>query len=169
MEEWRYYNYRKKPRRKCTSGGNATTVAGGGSWWPEEEAEEGRDERGTRESTRERDTKWRCSIEGSFAWWLQWPEVVEGGRRVWWQWVQWRERACERESERERREMEVQHKGLVHVVVAMAGGGRWWPEGVVAVGATERERGEGVAEAQARGRRRVREIRTLNKPYGFGC
>jgi len=35
--------------------------------------------------------------------------------------------------------------------------------------AREREQGEGVAEAQARGRRMVREIRTLNKPYGFGC
>jgi len=35
--------------------------------------------------------------------------------------------------------------------------------------ARERERGEGVAEAQTRGRRMVREIRTLNKPYGFGC
>jgi len=74
-----------------------------------------------RERARERDAKWRCSTGGSFAWWLQRPEVVDGGRRVWWQWVQ------------------------------------------------RRERGEEVAEAQARGRRRVREIRTLNKPYGFDC
>ena len=38
----------------------------------------------------------------------------------------------------------------------------------MAVGAAKRERVEGVAEALARGRRRVREFRTLNKPYGFG-
>jgi len=36
--------------------------------------------------------------------------------------------------------------------------------------ARERARGRSCGdEAQARGRRRVREIRTLNKPYGFGC
>ena len=98
-------------------------MAEGGCWWPKKEAEEGRDERGTRESARER------------------------------------------------RETEVQHRGLVRVVVAMDRGGRRWPEGVVVVGAAERERerGEGVAEAQGWGRRRVCKIRTLNKPYGVGC
>ena len=74
--------------------------------------------------------------------------------------------------------------------VVVAGGAaaetrRRWPEGVVAVGAAEREResarereraresareiDSGIAEALARGGRRVREFRTLNKPYGFGC
>jgi len=57
LEEWRYYNCWKKKRRKCTDVGDAATVAGGGSWWLEEEIEEGRDERGTRESERERDAK----------------------------------------------------------------------------------------------------------------
>ena len=42
----------------------------------------------------------------------RWPEVVDGGRRVWWQWMQrrererTRERPRERESDRERRGME---------------------------------------------------------------
>jgi len=40
----------------------------------------------------------------------------------------------------------------------LARGGRRWPEGVVAVGAAERERVEGVAEALVRGRRRVHEF-----------
>jgi len=31
------------------------------------------------------------------------------------------------------------------------------------------ERDSGIREALARGGRRVREFRTLNKPYGFGC
>jgi len=30
-------------------------------------------------------------------------------------------------------------------------------------------RESGIAEALARGGRRVREFQTLNKPYGFGC
>ncbi|QCE10174.1 hypothetical protein DEO72_LG10g1400 [Vigna unguiculata] len=45
--------------------------------------------------------------------------------------------------------MKVQHRGLIRVVVAITGGGRRWPEGVVAVGAAERERGEGIAGASA--------------------
>jgi len=64
--------------------------------------------------------------------------------------------------------MKVQHRGLIRVVVAITRGGRRWPEGVVAVGAAERERGEGIAGASA-GKKKVHEIRTLNKPYGFGC
>jgi len=36
-------------------------------------------------------------------------------------------------------------------------------------GERERERESGIREALARGGRRVREFRTLNKPYGFGC
>jgi len=47
-----------------------------------------------------------------------------------------RERERERESDKERCEME----GARGVVVALAGGGRRWLEGVVAVGAAERER-----------------------------
>jgi len=49
-----------------------------------------------------------------------------------------RERERQRESDRERCEME----GARGVVVALAGGGRRWLEGVVAVGAAERERVE---------------------------
>ena len=77
-------------------------MAEGGCWWPKKEAEEGRDERGTRESARER------------------------------------------------RETEVQHRGLVRVVVAMDRGGRRWPEGVVVVGAAERERESEGKELQRR-------------------
>jgi len=47
------------------------------------------------ERATERDTKWRglarvvvALAEGG----RSWPEVVDGGRRVWWQWVQRRER-----------------------------------------------------------------------------
>ena len=52
-----------------------------------------------------------------------------------------RERACERESARERfaTERDAKWRALARVVVALAGGGRRWPEGVVAVGAAERE------------------------------
>ena len=35
--------------------------------------------------------------------------------------------------------------------------------------ALRRERESGITEALARGGRRVRKFRTLNKPYGFGC
>jgi len=54
-----------------------------------------------RETTRERDAKWRglarvvvALARGG----RRWPEVVDSGWRVWWQWVQRRER--ERESAR---------------------------------------------------------------------
>ena len=71
----------------------------------------------------------------------------------------------ERESARERREMVVGGGG--RVVVALAGGRQRWPEGVVQRReAAERER---VAEAGAGRKKRVRDFRTLNKPYGFGC
>jgi len=76
-----------------------------------------------REREHERETRNECAAQGVRSRGgcngRRWS--IDGGRRVWWQWLQ------------------------------------------------RRERGERVAEAHARGRRRVREIRTLNKPYGFGC
>ena len=51
--------------------------------------------------------------------------------------------AAERERERAREratERDAKWRALARVVVALAGGGRRWPEGVVAVGAAERER-----------------------------
>jgi len=52
-----------------------------------------------------------------------------------------RERERERESARERAtERDAKWRALARVVVALAGGGRRWPEGVVAVGIAERER-----------------------------
>ena len=63
-----------------------------------------------------------------------------------------RERACERESARERfaTERDAKWRALARVVVALAGGGRRWPEGVVAVGAAEREREWNCRGADAR-------------------
>ena len=95
---------------------------------------------GERERATERDAKWRglarvvvALAEGG----RKWPEKVDGGRRVWWQWMQRRERASERESDRERCEMEgTRSRGGCT-------GRRRWPEGVVAVGAAERERESG--------------------------
>jgi len=69
--------------------------------------------------------------------------VVAGGRRVWWQWVQRRERARERERD-------AKWRGLARVVVALAGDGRRWPKGVVTVGAAEREREWNCRGADAR-------------------
>ena len=105
----------------------------------------------------------------------RWPEVVDGGRRVWWQWVQRRKRDRLRETATER---DAKWRGLARGGCTgrrwsqVAGDGRRWPEGVVAVGAAERERQRRKREELqrlARGGRRVRDFRTLNKPYGFGC
>jgi len=51
----------------------------------------------------------------------------------------------------------------------VVGGGRRWPEGVVAVGAAKRERERGKSCSAGAGKKKVHEIGTLNKPYGFGC
>jgi len=69
-----------------------------------------------------------------------------------------RERPRERESDRERREMEgARSRGgcTGRRWSQVAGGGRRWPEGVVVVGATERER------ARERGSDRERHVRAL--------
>ena len=59
----------------------------------------------------------------------RWLEVVDDGRRVWWQWVKWRESAHTRETAREReRQRETRNGGGSRVVVALAGGGRRWPK-----------------------------------------
>ena len=83
------------------------------------------------------------------------------------------ERAHERDRARERAtERDAKWRGLAR---GGCTGRRWsqvakdgerWPEGVVAVGAAERER---ELQRLARGGRRVRNFQTLNKPYGFGC
>ena len=61
--------------------------------------------------------------------------------------------AAERERERAREratERDAKWRALARVVVALAGGGRRWPEGVVAVGAAEREREWNCRGADAR-------------------
>jgi len=100
-------------------------------------------------------------------------EVVAGGRR--WSTVAEgcggsgcrgeRESARERDHVRERAtERDAEWRGLARVVVALAGGGRRWPEGVVAVGATERERErarEGATERDAKWRALARMVVAL--------
>ena len=72
-----------------------------------------------------------------------------------------RERARERESARERERHKMVAGGGGRVVVVLAG-----RCGAAERGSRERER---VAEAGAGRKKRVRDFRTLNKPYGFGC
>ncbi|QCD80106.1 hypothetical protein DEO72_LG2g425 [Vigna unguiculata] len=90
---------------------------------------------------RERATE-RREMEGARAWWLQWPEVVAGGRR--WSTVVG---GCggsgcngerEREHARERHKMVAGGGGRVVVVLAGRCGDRRWS--TVAVGAAEGER-----------------------------
>jgi len=81
--------WRGLTRGGCT-GRRWSQVAGDGQRWSEGVVAVGAAER-------ERDAKWWPEEE--VAWWLHWPEDVDGGRRVWWQWVQRRERGSrERES-----------------------------------------------------------------------
>ena len=91
----------------------------------------------------------------------RWPEVVDGGRRVWWQWVQRRDTARERDAKWRR---------LARLVVALAGGGRRWPELVDGgrrvswqwVQRRERERAtERVIERNAKWRALAREVVAL--------
>ena len=79
-----------------------------------------------RESDRERATE-RREMEGARALargGRRWPEMVNSGQRVWWQWVQRREREHARERARERdsaRERQRERESA-----------RWWPEEEVA-------------------------------------
>ena len=86
----------------------------------------------------------------------RWPEVVDGGRRVWWQWEQQRESALARETAREReRQRDAKWRGLTRGGCTsqrwsqVVRDGQRWSEGVVAVGAAERER-ESARERDAK-------------------